>query len=117
MVRVIVAGGRNFIPSENDERWLITMLKALEATHVISGCAKGADTFGETIAKKLKLPIMQYPADWNKFGKSAGYKRNIQMADNADALIVFEGGKGTAMMIDIARKKGLKTIQHFTFKE
>jgi len=93
------------------------MLRVLEATEVVSGCARGADTFGETIAKKLKLPIVKYPAYWNKFGKSAGYKRNVQMADNAEALIAFEGGKGTAMMIDIATKKGLKVIQRFTFKE
>jgi hypothetical protein len=46
--------------------------------------------------------IKRYPADWDTFGKSAGYRRNEQMAEDADALVAFWDGesKGTAHMID-----------------
>jgi len=54
-------------------------------------------------------PVAKFPADWNKFKKSAGYKRNVEMAENADALIAFYDGKskGTGHMIDIAKEKNL----------
>jgi hypothetical protein len=36
-----------------------------------------------------------FPADWNKFGKSAGHVRNQAMADYADILLAFWDGKST----------------------
>lgn len=76
---------------------------------VLSGGAKGADELGELWATENKIPIEQYLADWNKYGKSAGYRRNIEMAKNANSLIALWDGKskGTKHMIDIAQKQGL----------
>lgn len=54
---------------------------------VSGGCPRGGDRFAEVIAKKWNVPIKIYPADWAKFGKSAGYKRNIFIARDADVLI------------------------------
>ena len=50
-----------------------------------------------------------YPAQWKKFGKRAGYRRNEQMAEVADALIAFWDGssRGTKHMIDIMNEKNL----------
>ncbi len=55
------------------------------------------------------VPIKKFPANWTAYGMSAGYKRNQQMAENADALIALWDGesKGTKHMIDIATQKGL----------
>ena len=55
--------------------------------------------------------VLSFPADWDKYGKAAGYKRNDEMARNADALIAFWDGKsrGTRHMIDLAKKYGLQT--------
>ena len=52
----------------------------------------------------------RFPADWDKYGKAAGYKRNGEMARNADALIAFWDGKsrGTKHMIDLAKKYDLQ---------
>lgn len=77
---------------------------------IISGTARGADKLGEIYAARNDIPCEQYPADWDKHGRSAGYIRNSLMADNADALIAIWDGesRGTKHMIDIARRKGLK---------
>lgn len=57
------------------------------------------------------IPLELYPADWNGYGKSAGYRRNVQMAQVADALIaITNGSPGTKHMIDIANEKGLKVF-------
>lgn len=49
------------------------------------------------------------PADWDLYGKSAGFKRNVQMAEYADALVAFWDGasSGTKHMIETAQKMGL----------
>lgn len=69
---------------------------------------------GEFWALHHDIPVKKFPADWGGLGKRAGYLRNEQMADYADALIaVWDGkSKGTKHMIDVATVKELKV---FTF--
>lgn len=79
---------------------------------VISGGAFGADQLGEFWARRKGIPIEVYKPDWNGLGKSAGYIRNREMADKAEALIALWDGKskGTKHMIDIALEKGLVVL-------
>ena len=102
----IIAGSRNV--TEEQFRTAITSLP-WKVTRVVSGTARGVDTFGEGWAKHQGLPVDRYPADWDTHGKSAGYKRNILMAENAEALFAIWDGesRGTKHMIDIATAKGL----------
>ena len=109
-MKVIVAGSRDF----NDYALLASRLdfylsKQPDVT-IISGGARGADTLGERYAKSHNLKLDVYPANWDRFGKSAGYRRNVQMAEVADACVVFWNGtsKGSKHMIDIAIKHNLK---------
>ena len=110
-MKLIIAGGRTF----NARRFFNRCIeKALINTDkreviIISGCAKGADTLGMLYAHKHNMELWKYPADWNTHGKSAGYIRNSEMADNATHLIAFWDGKskGTKHMIDLAKKKNL----------
>jgi hypothetical protein len=97
-MKVIIAGGRDFIATPEDRIWLIEQLTHLQATEVVSGKAKGADSFGEQIANELNIPIIPFPADWNKYPKVAGFIRNKAMANYADAVILFKGGK-TVLLI------------------
>jgi hypothetical protein len=114
MFRVIVAGGREF----NNYVLLANKLdvalrnKVSEGVTIVSGAARGADKLGEQYAKERGYVIDSHPADWEQFGKSAGYIRNKEMAQNADALMAFWDGKsrGTKHMIDLAKQHGLKVI-------
>ena len=76
---------------------------------IISGGAKGIDNLAEKYAKENKIGLSILEADWWLYGKKAGYIRNVAMANDANALIAIWDGKskGTKMMIDIAKKKGL----------
>ena len=108
MFRVIIAGGREFNDYNLLKEKCDSVLRNKKEVVIISGCARGADILGEKYANEKGFKIREYPADWN-LGKKAGYLRNTQMAENADALIAFWDGvsKGTKNMIDIATKKGL----------
>lgn len=79
-------------------------------TSVVSGMARGPDTFGREWAIANDIPVHCYPADWVKWGKWAGYERNARMAKDSEALIaVWDGtSKGTKHMIEGANEYGLK---------
>ena len=83
-----------------------------EITTVISGCARGVDTFGEQYAAEHGIPVERHPADWENLGRKAGPIRNHVMAQCADALIavLYPGSRGTENMIQQARDAGLKHI-------
>lgn len=113
-MKVIIAGSRNGVPYE-------TLLDAIEKsgfeiTEVISGGAPGVDTQAEVWAGGKRLPVTRFPANWVKFGKSAGPRRNAQMAEYGEALIALWNGNtkgsGTYNMIETAKKKGLKVYVH-----
>jgi len=84
-----------------------------EVVTIISGCARGVDTYAIDFANDLNLLLELYPADWDTHGKAAGYIRNKQMLDEGkpDLVIAFPGGKGTANMVSISKKAGVKVIE------
>lgn len=110
-VRLIVAGSRNFTDYDKLCKSLDYLLSNTdkEEVTILCGMAKGADLLGRRYADENNIDVREYPADWDKYGKSAGYLRNSDMADNATHLVAFWDGvsKGTKHMIDLARKKGL----------
>ena len=103
-MKVIIAGGRNYRLTRED----IDRLDALSISEVVSGGAKGVDADGEYYADDRGLPIKRFLADWKTHGKAAGPIRNKQMAEYADAAILFPGGKGTESMYKIAIKAGIE---------
>lgn len=109
-LRVIIAGGRDFDDYDLLCRTMDTLLVNMGRVTIICGKARGADTLGERYAKERGYPVRYYPADWNTYGRSAGFIRNEEMAKNADALVAFWDGKskGTGHMINLAKKHGLK---------
>lgn len=103
-MKTIIAGSRDFTDYEFLKSSLQPFVDII--TEVISGTARGADQLGEQWATEFNKKIIRMPANWNQFGKSAGYIRNQAMAQVADLCIVFWDGKskGTKHMIDIATK-------------
>lgn len=107
---IVIAGGREF----NDYKFLKARMdhlcrnlaaKGVEPV-VVSGKARGADSLGEQWAKEHGYGVIAKPADWDTYGKSAGYKRNEEMALIADAVVCFwdNKSKGTKHMIELAKK-------------
>lgn len=123
-MKVIIAGPRDCYDYE-------LVVKAIEEskfeiTEVVSGKAKGVDSLGERWAKRNNIPVADFPAKWNdleaegalvregqygKYNAKAGFVRNGQMAEYADALIAVDHGTGgTADMIKQAREQGIEVF-------
>lgn len=109
MIKVIIAGGRNFDDFNRLCQVCDEFLQDQNNIEIVSGAYKGADLLGERYAAERNYPIKQFPADWRRYGKSAGLKRNTEMAAYADILIAFWDGesKGTKNMIVLATQAGL----------
>lgn len=114
MLRIIVAGGRDFNNYELLKRTVNQFISDNSEVdpYIVCGRARGADTLGEKFAREYNYRICYFPANWDTYGKSAGFVRNVEMAENADALVAFWDGKssGTKHMIETARKYGLKVL-------
>ena len=110
-MKVIVAGGRDFVERSGDRVRLRDALLNLGATEIVCGMARGADMFGYSVAKEMGLPIAEFPAEWDRFGKRAGMIRNAEMANYADALIALPGGSGTLNMVAEANRRKLPVVK------
>ena len=71
---------------------------------VSGGCPKGGDRFAELIAKEQNIPIIIYPADWEKHGRAAGFIRNTDIADKSDVLIACVSDDRTGGTEDTIKK-------------
>lgn len=106
-MKLIIAGSRDF----NDYNYLTKVMNkcGFEVQEVVCGMARGADLLGKQWADEQGITVKEFPADWNSYGRRAGYIRNEQMAYYATDAIIFWDGKSTGSkhMIGIARKVGL----------
>ncbi len=111
-MRTIIAGSRDI----NDEATVLAAAEAApwEITEVVCGGAAGVDSIGAKLARERNIPVKMFPADWNKYGKSAGPRRNREMAEYAQALVaVWDGlSRGTKNMIEEAQGRGLQVYVH-----
>jgi hypothetical protein len=104
-MKVIVAGPRDFTD------YNVVVEAILKSGYVIdelvSGKASGVDTLGEEYARENGIPVREFPAQWNLYGKHAGPARNHEMSLYADALIaVWDGiSGGTHDMIKKMKKR------------
>lgn len=113
--KVIICGSREFNNYELLKKkcniYLSNKIKLGKKIIIVSGCSRGADRLGERYAKEYGLEVMKFPANWDKYGKKAGYIRNQSMAEISNACIAFLKSDaeniGTKMMVRIAREQKL----------
>ncbi len=111
-MKVIICGGRTFTNTTIAYPFLDKIHAETPITHVIEGGAKGGDLIGRNWAHSRKIDYTTVNAEWDKYGRSAGPKRNIKMADmKPDTIIALPGGTGTAHMIKTGQSRGIRIIQ------
>ena len=107
-MKTIIAGSRH-LNSINHVIEAVNLSK-FKIAEVICGEARGPDTQGKNWAFIHDIPVKSFPADWEKYGKRAGYLRNEEMAKYGEALILIWDGesKGSEHMLNLAKKYDLK---------
>jgi hypothetical protein len=115
---ILVCGGRTFgvqvdgkslLLVQAEERYVFDRLDYLHRQRgiglIVHGAARGADLLAEAWAKANEIPYFGIPAEWKKYGKAAGMKRNRAMLQFAKptCVVAFPGGRGTANMCALAR--------------
>ena len=113
-LRVIICGGRDF----DDYNLLVKSCNEILSNdfarvEVVSGFAKGADMLGIRYALENNLKHTAIPADWDAYGKRAGFIRNVQMENyilREDPMVIafWDGkSKGTKDMIEKSKGAGI----------
>lgn len=117
---MLVCGDRNW----TDRRYLYTVLDELldicqavdEPLTIIEGEARGADTMAREWAESRDVPVLPFPAYWNRYGRGAGPIRNQQMLNEGKPHLViafhenFPESTGTRDMVNRARAADVDTI-------
>lgn len=113
-MRILICGSRTF----DDKAAIQAVLSMYDPAEdiIIEGAAPGADTLAFQVGRQLGFSVHVYPAQWNKYGKRAGYLRNKQMLveGRPDIVHAFPLGesKGTRMMIKLAQEAGVEVVVH-----
>ena len=94
-MKLAIVGSRTF----NDYDTLCDFIEenydVSEIDTIISGGARGADTLGEKFANDYAKELIVFPAEWKKYGKRAGFIRNV----NIPKISGFEGFQNTTLKL------------------
>lgn len=100
--RLIIAGSRGWdvTDAEIDAGLGFLGLDITDPGEVLCGMARGADLAGKRWAEAHGIPVSEYVAHWQTYGKAAGHVRNKEMAERAHSALIFWDGSspGSANM-------------------
>jgi hypothetical protein len=117
-MKLIIAGGRKYRLTPEDLCFLDQLVselrrKKVKVSEVVTGGQRGADADGEDWARMRGIKTKVFPADWDAHGRSAGPRRNRQIAEyvgSTGTCVIFPGGNGTISMLNEASKSGMTVI-------
>lgn len=108
-LRIVVTGGRNYQDAEGV--WeVLNLLRPLEVAH--GKCPTGVDSFTADWCRMSGTPVQEFPANWERYGRSAGPLRNTTMLFQfkPNLVVVFPGGAGTRSCLEYAKKYLLPVV-------
>lgn len=117
-MKILVCGATYFTDYEKLHDELVRIINEkgwdINDITIISGMAKGADTLAIQFAFWYQLDFLEFPAEWDKYGKGAGPIRNQQMIDKGqpDLIVAFpmKSSRGTWDMINRGKMEDIEVI-------
>lgn len=118
-MRILITGSRDWADRDVIRRALI---RAGQDAHVhpqgvtvVHGGARGADQIAGELAGEFGCMVEVHRADWDRYGKAAGHRRNAEMvALGADVCLAFPLGesRGTRGCMALAEKAGIPVVSY-----
>jgi len=126
IVRTIaITGGRDVHPSTASLRSFASLVQATRAALVVHGdCRTGVDqVVAEYLVRTTDVAVEGWPADWKRYRRWAGPRRNKLMLEQdrrewggenretlVDLLVAWPGGVGTADCTESAHRLGILVL-------
>lgn len=107
-MKILVCGSRSW--QSSDRVWEVLSTTVPAPTEIISGGARGPDSFADEWAAWKGISRTVLRPDWQRHGRAAGMRRNEAMlALKPDKVLAFWDGRsrGTKHMIEISRQAGV----------
>jgi hypothetical protein len=111
-MRILVTGSRTWTDEEAIDTAIQNAIGNQWGPHTVvhGDCPSGADAQADRWARYRGLEVERHPADWEQYGKRAGFLRNAQMVGlGADVCLAFikDGSKGATMTANLAEQAGI----------
>ena len=108
--KIAIIGSRQFHDYDFIEQSILNKISLNEISCVISGAAKGVDALAVEFAGKHGLEMIEFPAQWEIYGKQAGYLRNTTIVENADIIFAFPMGVSNGTRDSIIKAREMNKV-------
>ena len=107
-MKVAIIGSRGLIVDD------LSVYLPHTVTEVVSGGARGIDSCAKDYAKANGIKLTEFLPQYDKYGKSAPLRRNINIIEYADEIVAIWDGasRGTAFVINECKKRGKPVTVH-----
>ena len=109
----LICGGRSFSDRQMFDRAMGDLMELKGCpSHIIHGAAKGADAMADEFGKRMGVRVTAFHPNWKEDGSAAGPLRNeLMLQQKPDLVVAFPGGRGTADMVERARKASVDVAE------
>lgn len=117
-MRILVTGSRYWLVDDLYEIGAVLLEHGLDGdssvTLIHGACPRGVDKMADAFAHEFGWTVERHPANWETYGRRAGYVRNAEMVKaGADICLAFirNESKGATMCANLAEEAGIKTVR------